>query len=232
MSDSPAATQTRPLPIVVLISGGGSNLQAIIDATQAGEIPVDIRAVISNVADAQGLERARRAGITTTVIDHTAFASREAFDQALQDAIDAHQPGLVVLAGFMRLLSDDFVTHYHGRMLNIHPSLLPDFKGLNTHQRALQAYHAEDLKQHGASVHFVTPELDGGPVILQAPVPIKAEDSAESLAARVLIREHQIYPLVIGWFAEGRLSLEDNHVVFDDQVLKQPLSFDRLLASH
>ena len=226
MSDSPASTQIKPLPIVVLISGSGSNLQAIIDAAQAGNIPVDIRAVISNVANAQGLERAKRSGITTTVIEHSAFENRKAFDQALQASIDSYQPGLVVLAGFMRLLSDDFVNHYLGRMLNIHPSLLPDFKGLNTHQRALQAYHDKDLKQHGASVHFVTPELDGGPVILQAPVPIKANDSAESLAARVLIREHQIYPLVIGWFAEGRLALQDNHVVFDGKILEQPLPFD------
>jgi phosphoribosylglycinamide formyltransferase-1 len=226
MSDSPASSQIKPLPIVVLISGSGSNLQAIIDAAQAGKIPVDIRAVISNVANAQGLERAKRAGIATTVIEHTAFENRKAFDQALQSTIDSYQPGLVVLAGFMRLLSDDFVNHYLGRMLNIHPSLLPDFKGLNTHQRALQAYHDENLKLHGASVHFVTPELDGGPVILQAPVPIKANDSAESLAARVLIREHQIYPLVIGWFGEGRLALQDNHVVFDGKTLEQPLPFD------
>jgi phosphoribosylglycinamide formyltransferase-1 len=231
MSELPASTPTKPLPIVVLISGGGSNLQAIIDAAQAGKIPVDIRAVISNVADAPGLERAKRAGITTTVIEHTTFANREAFDQALLDTIDSYQPGLVVLAGFMRLLSDDFVNHYQGRMLNIHPSLLPDFKGLNTHQRALEAFHADDLKQHGASVHFVTPELDGGPVILQVSVPIKDEDSAESLAARVLICEHQIYPLVIGWFAEGRLCLKDNHAVFDGKVLNKPLSFDSQLST-
>lgn len=232
MSDSPVSSPAKPLPIVVLISGGGSNLQAIIDAARKGEIPVDIRAVISNVANAQGLARASRAGITTAVIEHKGYPNREAFDQALLDTIDTYHPGLVVLAGFMRLLSDDFVNHYQGRMLNIHPSLLPDFKGLNTHQRALQAYHSEDLKQHGASVHFVTPELDGGPVILQASVPIKPGDSAESLAARVLIREHQIYPLVIGWFAKGRLGLQDNHAVLDGKVLDQPLSFDSLLTTH
>ncbi len=217
-------------PVVILISGGGSNLQAIINATQTGGLPVDIRAVISNVSGAQGLERAQRAEIPTEVIEHTRFDQRENFDLALQAAIDAYQPKLVILAGFMRLLSNDFVNHYRGRMLNIHPSLLPDFKGLNTHQRALEAYRAGTLTEHGGSVHFVTPDLDGGPVILQASVPVKKDDSTESLAARVLAREHQIYPLVIRWFAEGRLSLKDNQAVFDGQTLKQALSFDELAS--
>lgn len=228
-------TSTSPdslFPIVVLISGGGSNLQAIIDAVQANVLPVDIRAVISNVSTAYGLERAQRAGIYTEVIDHTRFDSRKTFDAALQAAIDAHSPKLVVLAGFMRLLTDDFVNHYRGRMVNIHPSLLPDFKGLNTHQRALDAFHQGDLTRHGASVHFVTPELDGGPIILQADVPVKSDDSPESLAARVLVKEHQIYPKVIGWFAEGRLSLQDHQVFFDGKVQDRPLSLDHLPPSH
>ena len=216
------------LPVVVLISGGGSNLQAIIDANLAGELPIDIRAVISNVPEAYGLERAQKAGITTEVIKHTDFSNREDFDSALQTIIDSYQPALIVLAGFMRLLSDDFVNHYRGRMLNIHPSLLPEFKGLNTHQRALEAHRAGLIKEHGGSVHFVTPDLDGGPVILQASVPIKDDDSTESLAARVLIREHQIYPLVIRWFAEGRLTLKGDQVFFDGQALNQALSFDGL----
>ncbi len=215
-------------PVVVLISGGGSNLQAIINTSQTGELPVDIRAVISNVSEAPGLERAQRAGIPTEVIEHTRFEQREDFDLALQTAVDAYQPKLVILAGFMRLLSDDFVNHYLGRMINIHTSLLPDFKGLNTHQRVLEAHRAGTLKEHGASVHFVTPDLDGGPVILRASVPVKEDDNIESLAARVLIREHQIYPVVIRWFAEGRLSLEDNQAIFDNQALNQALSFDDL----
>jgi len=221
----------EPLPVVVLISGGGSNLQAIINATQAGKLPVDIRAVISNVSGAPGLERARKAGITTEVIEHNRFARREDFDQALQMAIDAHQPSLVILAGFMRLLSDDFVNHYHGHMINIHPSLLPDFKGLDTHRRALEAFAQGELQHHGASVHFVTPDLDGGPVILQVTVPIKANDNPQSLAARVLVQEHQIYPLVIRWFAEGRLKLEENRVMFDGLALDQALRFDDLTPS-
>ena len=218
----------EPFPVVILISGGGSNLQAIIDANQAGELPIDIRAVISNVPEAYGLERAQKAEIATEVINHTGFTNREEFDLALQTAIDTYQPKLVILAGFMRLLSDDFVNHYRGRMLNIHPSLLPEFKGLNTHQRALEAHRTGLIEEHGGSVHFVTPDLDGGPVILQASVPIKSDDSTESLAARVLIREHQIYPLVIRWFAEGRLSLKDNQAIFDGQALKQTLSLDDL----
>jgi len=217
------------LPVVILISGGGSNLQAIIDASRVDELPVDIRAVISNVPEAHGLARAQKAGIPTDVIKHTDFTNREDFDAALQTTIDSYQPKLIILAGFMRLLSDDFVNHYHGRMLNIHPSLLPDFKGLNTHQRALEAHRTGTLSEHGGSVHFVTPDLDGGPVILQASVPIESNDNAESLAARVLAREHQIYPLVIRWFAEGRLSLKDNQAIFDGVALKQALSFDDLI---
>ncbi len=210
------------LPVVILISGGGTNLQAIIDAAQDG-LPVDIRAVISNQPEAYGLQRAKQAGIPTAVLNHREFDSREAFDQALAALIDKYQPGLVLLAGFMRILTPDFVRHYHGRMLNIHPSLLPKFQGLNTHQRALDAGETE----HGASIHFVTEELDGGPVILQARVPVLPGDDAKTLAARVLEKEHIIYPLAVRWFAQGRLGLnEAGQVLFDHEVLDQPLDLE------
>jgi len=208
-----------PLPVVILISGRGSNMQAIIDAVDRGALAVDIRAVISNRPDAAGLQRATDAGITTAVVDHTLYADRLAFDQALQACIDRYQPGLVILAGFMRILSADFVAHYRGRMLNIHPSLLPDFPGLNTHQRVLDA----GCTQHGASIHFVTADIDGGPLVLQTRVPVHADDSADSLAARVLEQEHHLYPLAIRWFAEGRLTLDENgQALLDGAVLTAP----------
>jgi phosphoribosylglycinamide formyltransferase-1 len=211
------------LPVVVLISGGGTNLQAIIDAAQ-DDLPVDIRAVISNQPDAYGLQRAQKAGIPTATLDHRTFNSRESFDQALAALIDKYQPGLVLLAGFMRILTPEFVRHYQGRMLNIHPSLLPRFQGLHTHQRALDASEEE----HGASIHFVTEELDGGPVILQARVPVLPDDNADSLAARVLEKEHQIYPLAVRWFAEGRLSLDDaGQVLLDNKPLSAPVDLEQ-----
>lgn len=210
---------TASLPVVILISGRGSNLQAIIDAVARGALAVDIRAVISNRPDADGLQRATRAGITTAVVDHTLYAERLAFDQALQACIDHYQPALVLLAGFMRILSEDFVAHYRGRMLNIHPSLLPDFPGLNTHQRALDA----GCKLHGASVHFVTADIDGGPLVLQTRVPVHASDNADSLAARVLEQEHRLYPTAIRWFAEGRLTLDANgQALLDGAILTEP----------
>jgi phosphoribosylglycinamide formyltransferase-1 len=212
-------TSTDTLPIVVLISGRGSNLQAIIDGTAGGELPVEIRAVISNRPDAGGLALAARAGINTEVVDHTAFGSRTEFDGALMACIDRYRPGLVILAGFMRLLTPEFVQHYRGRMLNIHPSLLPDFPGLDTHQRVLAAGRSE----HGASIHFVTEEMDGGPVVLQARVPVVAGDTVETLARRVLEQEHRIFPLAIRWFAEGRLRLADTgQVLFDGRPLSRP----------
>lgn len=220
MSDS----QPARLPIVVLISGSGSNLQAIINAAKNGTIPIEIRAVISNRADAYGLERARLAGITTEVIDHTGFKGRGSFDAALMAVIDQHQPALVVLAGFMRILTPGFVRHYIGRMLNIHPSLLPHFTGLHTHRRAIEAKAC----QHGASIHFVTEQLDGGPVIIQAAVPVLPDDTEETLARRVLHKEHLIYPLAIGWFALGRLRLEGNAVILDGEALVQPVVLDEL----
>lgn len=206
------------LPVVILISGGGSNLQAIIDYAAQGDSAIEIRAVISNRSDAYGLQRAKAAGIVTEVLDHKKFSSREAFDQALMERIDHYQPGLVVLAGFMRILTDAFVNHYLGRMLNIHPSLLPLYQGLNTHARAL----ADGQKEHGATVHFVTPELDGGPLILQARVVIDADDTPQTLAQRVLEQEHIIYPQVIDWFARGRLQLQGQQVILDGQTLQQP----------
>jgi phosphoribosylglycinamide formyltransferase-1 len=212
----------QPLPLVVLISGGGTNLQAIIDAASA-DLPVDIRAVISNEADAFGLERARRAGIETRVLDHRAFADREAYDAALAALIEEYKPGLVVLAGFMRILTAGFVRHFHGRMLNIHPSLLPRYRGLDTHARVLAAGDRE----HGATVHFVTEELDGGPLIVQARVPVRANDDAQTLAHRVLEKEHLIYPAAIRWFAEGRLRLDDHRVTLDGKPLAAPVDPDR-----
>lgn len=207
------------LPIVILISGRGSNMQAILERTARGELAVDIRAVISNQPDASGLETARAAGIHTEVVDHRAYGNRDDYDRALQDAIDLYRPDLVVLAGFMRILSADFVRHYQGRLINIHPSLLPAFRGLHTHQRALAAGATE----HGASVHFVTEELDGGPVIVQTSVPVRADDTADTLAARVLRIEHQLYPIAIGWFAAGRLQYRDSAAWLDDQPLIQPM---------
>jgi len=215
----------EPLPsIVVLISGGGSNLQAIIDATQDGRIRGKITAVISNKADAYGLERANKANIPTRILDHREYQDRESFDAALGDLIEEFQPSLIILAGFMRILTEDFVRRFEGRMLNIHPSLLPKYRGLHTHKRALEA--GDDI--HGASVHFVTPELDGGPAILQAEVPIIEGDTPESLASRVLEQEHVIYPLVASWFTDGRVRLDGSGVVFDDKLLQQPLKLDQI----
>ena len=204
-----------PCNVVVLISGSGSNLQALIDSIAHDGNPARIAAVVCNRADAYGLERARQAGIATELLDHKQFDGREAFDAALIQAIDAHQPELVVLAGFMRILTPGFVAHYSGRLLNIHPSLLPRHKGLHTHQRALEAGDAE----HGCSVHFVTEELDGGPLVVQAVLPVMADDTAESLASRVHQQEHHIYPLAVRWFAEGRLRLDAQGAMLDGQPL-------------
>ena len=201
--------------VVVLLSGTGSNLQALIDSTQAGDNPARISAVISNRADAYGLERARNAGIPTQVLEHHGFDGREPFDAALIELIDQYQPHLVVLAGFMRILSAGFVRHYQGRLLNIHPSLLPKYKGLHTHRRALEAADAE----HGCSVHFVTEELDGGPLVVQAVIPVQLGDTPQTLAQRVHAQEHQIYPLAVRWFAEGRLCLGEQGAVLDRQPL-------------
>ena len=211
--------KTAPdLPVVVVISGSGSNLQALID-TAAGGGPYRIVGVISNRPEVLGLRRAEKAGIPTRVIDHTAFPDRDSFDAELAETIAAFAPRLVVLAGFMRILTEGFVARFAGRMLNIHPSLLPAFQGLHTHRRAL----AEGVKEHGASVHFVTSELDGGPVIAQARVPVFEGDTESELAARVLAREHVLLPQVVTWFAEGRLALRDDRILFDDGPLPAPM---------
>lgn len=197
--------------IVILISGRGSNMECLLDAVAAGVLPVSVSAVISNRPDAKGLEAAAEKGVSTRVVDHRQFSSREAFDQVLARAIDDFSPDLVVLAGFMRILSEGFVAHYEGRLINIHPSLLPSFPGLNTHLRAL----GEGVRVHGCTVHFVTTALDHGPIIIQAAVPVLDSDDEFSLAARVLVQEHTIYPLAVRWFAEGRLRLIDGRVRFD-----------------
>jgi phosphoribosylglycinamide formyltransferase-1 len=190
--------------IVVLISGRGSNMEAIVRA----RLPAAVAAVISNCADAAGLAFARREGIPAEAIDEREFATREAFEAALAAAIDRQSPDLVALAGFMRVLGADFVRRYSGRMLNIHPSLLPAFPGLHTHRRALQ----EGVKLHGCTVHFVTPQVDHGPIVAQAAVPVRAGDTEALLASRVLRQEHRIYPLAIRWFLEGRLVVENGVV--------------------
>ena len=202
--------------IVVLISGNGSNLQAIIDSCTNGIIKNSrIAAVISNKADAYGLQRAQLANIEAVSIAATNYANRQDYDQVLIEKIDAYQPDVIVLAGFMRILSADFVNHYQGRMLNIHPSLLPKYTGLNTHQRAIDAGDTE----HGTSVHFVTEELDGGPIILQAKVPIFTTDSVDDVIERVQRQEHNIYPLVIQWLLTQRLSMQNGYAVLDGNQL-------------
>jgi len=190
------------VPVVVLISGRGSNMQALLEAG----LPVS--AVISNRADAKGLAIAAAHGVETRVVEHRKFPSREAFDAALAEEIDRFEPRLVALAGFMRVLTPAFVERYAGRLLNIHPSLLPAFPGLDTHARALAA----GAKVHGCTVHFVTAELDHGPVVIQAEVPVRKDDTAETLAARVLRREHEIYPRAVRWFLDGRLVIRDGKV--------------------
>ncbi|MGA6098876.1 phosphoribosylglycinamide formyltransferase [Stutzerimonas marianensis] len=205
---------SAPCNVVVLISGSGSNLQALLDS-QDEKTAARIGAVVSNREEAFGLQRAQAAGIATHVVRHKDFADREAFDAALMAIIDQHQPDLVVLAGFMRILTPGFVRHYQGRLLNIHPSLLPKYKGLDTHRRALEAGDTE----HGCSVHFVTEELDGGPVAIQAHLSVQPGETLESLTSRVHAAEHIIYPLAVRWFAEGRLRLAEQGAMLDGNPL-------------
>lgn len=199
--------------IVILISGRGSNMQAIVEAG----LPLRVAAVISNVADAAGLDFARSRGIPTAVVNHRDYPSREEFDAELAATLDRYAPDLVVLAGFMRILGDGFVRRYEGRLINIHPSLLPAYPGLHTHRRALE----EGVKVHGCTVHFVTPRLDHGPIMVQAAVPVLPGDTEETLAARVLRQEHRIYPLALRWFAEDRLVIENGIVRVDGQDAAQ-----------
>ncbi|MEC4718634.1 phosphoribosylglycinamide formyltransferase [Noviherbaspirillum sp. CPCC 100848] len=199
--------------IVILISGRGSNMQAIVRAARSEQWPCRIAAVISNRADAEGLQFAAQHGIPAEVVVSKSFATRDAFDAALQSVIDRFEPDLIVLAGFMRILTPKFVEHYAGRMLNIHPSLLPSFPGLATHRQALAA----GVKVHGATVHFVTAELDHGPIVAQAVVPVLPADNEQSLAERILVEEHKIYPQAVKWFVEGRLSIDNGVVRIADE---------------
>ncbi len=201
-----------PFPIVVLVSGSGSNLQTLIDAIAKGTLNARICAVICNKADAYALQRAQQANIPTEIIAHADYETRDAFDAELTRRIEKYQPELIVLAGFMRILTADFVNHFYGKMINIHPSLLPKYRGLHTHKRALEAGDSE----HGLSIHYVSAELDGGPIIFQQSVPVLADDTEKSLAQRVLVQEHLAYPQVIEWFAQGRLQLVDNQVILSE----------------
>jgi phosphoribosylglycinamide formyltransferase-1 len=213
------STRRDPLRTVVLISGSGSNLQAIAEAAASGRIPAKVTAVLSDQPGAYGLERAARAGIPAECLPGADYDSREAYDAALGRRLAALDPELVVLAGFMRILTAGLVADWHGRMLNIHPSLLPAYRGLHTHRRVLAAGDRE----HGTSVHFVTEELDGGPVIAQARLRIRPGDDEERLQQRIQAMEHRLYPEVIGWFAGGRLRLEGERVWLDGAPLKAPL---------
>ena len=208
------------MTITVLISGRGSNMVALHEASQRGELQGKISHVISNNADAEGLSYAKQQGIDTSVLDHSSFADRKDFDRALASLIDSRQPSLVLLAGFMRRLGGDFTRHFEGRMLNIHPSLLPRHPGLNTHARALQSAD----RWHGCSVHFVTAVLDGGPIIARSVVPVLSDDTPESLAKRVLAKEHNLYWRAAQLALEGRIKWRDGHVVFCSNELTYPLT--------
>lgn len=195
--------------IVILISGRGSNMEALLEA----RLPARVAAVISNDPRARGLGTAQARGIATAVVDHRAYSDRAAFDAALAEEIDRHRPDLVALAGFMRILTDPFIERYRGRLINIHPSLLPAFAGLHTHRRALEA----GVRIHGCTVHFVTPALDSGPIVVQAAVPVLHGDTEDRLATRVLAAEHRIYPQAVRWFIEGKLKLENGRVRIEDE---------------
>ncbi len=205
-------SDTRKPRLAILISGRGSNMRSFIEACAADELDAEVAVVLSNRPDAGGLEHARQAGIATRCVDHREFPDRESFDAALVEALEPFEPDLVILAGFMRILTPVFIGPFTGKLLNIHPSLLPKYPGLHTHQRALDAGDREA----GVTVHFVTPELDGGPPIIQARVPVEAGDTAESLAARVLVLEHEIYPIAARWLLQGRLKLNNKGAFLDD----------------
>ena len=209
----------RPLSLAVLVSGNGSNLQSIIDAIEAGRLNARIELVVSDRLDAYGLVRARAAGVETACIRPADFADRARWNQALGEALAVSGAGLVVLAGFMKVLDPGVVRRWAGRMLNIHPSLLPKYRGLHTHRRVLEAGDAF----HGTSIHFVTEELDGGPIVLQARIPVGPGDDEDTLNARIQAREHQVYPEVIGWFADGRLALGETGVELDGKPIDAPI---------
>ena len=214
----------QALSLVVLISGSGSNLQAIIDSIKSGDLNAEIRAVISNRPNAYGLERARNNNIPAVSLDHTLFESREQFDLQLQQTIDQYQPDIIVLAGYMRILSANIINHFFPRMINIHPSLLPKYQGLNTHQRALDNLD----KEHGVSIHIVTPELDAGPVIIQGLFDIESDDDSDSLQHKAHKLEHQMYPLVLKWLSMKQLEFRDGLVVYKQETLNKPLIFNEL----
>ncbi|MEO0047779.1 MAG: hypothetical protein RLZZ410_738 [Pseudomonadota bacterium] len=209
--------------IVILISGRGSNMEAIVRAAQTEAWPAQISAVISNRSDAAGLDFARAHGIPVASLDHRQFPNRAAFDAELVQLIDRYKPDLVVLAGFMRILTGEFVNHYEGRLLNIHPSLLPLFPGLATHEQALEA----GVKEHGATVHFVTEALDHGPMVIQASVPVFPDDTADTLAHRVLKQEHVIYPRAVRWFIDNRISIDQNRVLISPPESQLLVSQDK-----
>jgi phosphoribosylglycinamide formyltransferase 1 len=213
---------TAPLPIAILISGRGSNMVAIAEAAREGRLPVTVAAVVSDQSQAAGLERARELGLTREIVSHRPGQSREDYDRELTLALRRHRVQLVILAGFMRILGPGFVRDYAGRLLNIHPSLLPTYRGLHTHQRVL----ADGQHEHGCTVHFVTDELDGGPLILQAKVAVLPGDSVQTLSARVQAQEHRIYPTVIEWYAAGRLQWRDNQAWLDGKPLLTPVVLD------
>jgi phosphoribosylglycinamide formyltransferase 1 len=212
----------RKLPIAILISGRGSNMRAIAERAADASLPVDVKVVVSDRPDAAGLEAAAAMGIKTAVLSPRAYPDRPSYDVALARLIASYEPQLVVLAGFMRILTPQFIAAFAGRILNIHPSLLPKYRGLHTHRRALEACDTI----HGVSVHFVTEELDGGPVIMQACIDVRARDTEQSLSARVQRQEHTIYPQIIDWFARGRLALSGDRVLLDGKALEQPVLVD------
>ena len=209
----------RRCKTAILISGSGSNLQSFIDRAASGAIDLEPSVVFSNRPDAYGLKRAEQAGIATACIEHSSFADRESFDQAVAGTLDEWHPELLILAGFMRILSPWFVKHYEGRVLNIHPALLPAYPGLNTHQRVLDAGD----EWHGSTVHFVTEKLDGGPRILQGKLPVDCGETADELCTRVQAVEHQIYPEAANWFGQGRLKLQDGAAWLDEKRLDEPV---------
>ena len=216
------STEPAKLSIAVLISGNGSNLQSIIDAIESGRLDAKICAVISNEPDAYGLTRAENHGIEHRALDHRLFDSREVFDQALQQIILSFEPDYIILAGFMRILGSAFIQSHAGKILNIHPSLLPDYKGLDTHRRVLENKEAE----HGVSIHLVTADLDDGPLILQGRYPVDMNDTLAELTQRGHQLEHHMYPQVLQWLSEGKLQIEENSILFEQQKLTEPLNFD------
>ena len=209
------------LPTAVLISGGGTNLQAFIDGVGAGRLPLDLKVVVSNRPGAYGLERARKAGIPTECVEHGDYPDRRSFDRALVDTLETYAPELILLAGFMRILTPVFIDRFAGKIFNIHPSLLPQYPGLDTHQRAIDAGD----RWAGSTVHFATAELDGGPRVIQGRVPVMPDDTADALAARVLEVEHQIYPRAAELFAEGRLAYRNGAAWLDGKRLDEPLQW-------